>query len=415
MSPRPFARLAATLLACLLAGCGPASVTAPGPDDAAEQDAAQLLVIDVGPQILRVPPVDAGVVRAPDVETPRDTDPSDAPTPVDLGVPDAPSAVDVVVVVDAPSPVDAGIRDASAPVDVGTRDVPVPVDVRAPVDAGVRDVPVVVDVPVAVDAGTPDVGTLPESSPGLPAWDSATVAHVRDLRARGAAMGNRLGVFAKIGDSITESGSFLFDVGFGWVDLGAYATLGTTIQYFSATPLDGGVNSFNRSSVCATAGWTTDDALAGGSDAPLRRELDAIHPAWAIVMYGTNDVDRNTLAAFSANLNRIVDIIEAAGTVPALSTIPDRYDGSDREARAMQIDAAIRSIAAARHVPLIDYWAALQGLPMNGVSADGIHPTVYLSGGSTASGDFTASGLQYGYNVRNLTALLMLQRMRTLP
>jgi hypothetical protein len=52
---------------------------------------------------------------------------------------------------------------------------------------------------------------------------------------------------------------------------------------------------------------------------------------------------------------------------------------------------------------------------MNGVSADGIHPTVYLSGGSTASGDFTASGLQYGYNVRNLTALLMLNRMRTLP
>jgi hypothetical protein len=396
-------------------------VTSPGPDDAAEHDASQLIVIDVGPQILRVPPVDAGAVRAPDVETPRDADPSDEPTPVDQGVPDASAAVDVVVAVDVPSAVDAGAPDVSVPIDVGTRDVPVPVD------AGVRDVPSVVDVPpvvdaprpvdvpVAVDAGSPDAGTLPEVSPGLPAWDSATVAHVRELRARGVAMGNRLSVFAKIGDSITESGSFLFDVGFGWVDLGAYATLATTIQYFSATPLDGGVNSFNRSSVCATAGWTTDDALAGGNDAPLRRELAAIHPAWAIVMYGTNDVDRNTLAAFSANLNRIVDIIEAAGTVPALSTIPDRYDGSDREARAMQIDAAIRNIAAARHVPLIDYWAALQGLPMNGVSADGIHPTVYLSGGSTASGDFTASGLQYGYNVRNLTALLMLNRMRTLP
>ena len=145
------------------------------------------------------------------------------------------------------------------------------------------------------------------------------------------------------------------------------------------------MNSFNRSSACATAGWTTDDALAGGSDAPLYRELAAIRPAWAIVMYGTNDVDRNTVGAFSANLNRIVDIIEAAGTVPALSTIPDRYDGSDREARAMQIDAAIRGIAAARHVPLLDYWAALQPLPTHGVSADGIHPTVYLSGGSTAS------------------------------
>jgi len=260
-----------------------------------------------------------------------------------------------------------------------------------------------------------DVGTLPGSSPAIPAWDGATVAHVRELRARGVAMGNRLGVFAKIGDSITESGGFLTDIGFGWVELGGYAALDTTIQYFRATMLDGGVNSFNRPSACATAGWTTDDALAGGNDAPIWRELRAIRPSWAIVMYGTNDVDRSSVAAFTANLNRIVDIIESAGTVPALSTIPDRNDGADRAARALEISAAIRAVAAARHVPLLDYWAALQGLPMHGISEDGIHPSVYLSGGSTAGASFTPTGLQYGYNVRNLTALLMLERMRSLP
>ncbi|MBK8693893.1 MAG: hypothetical protein IPN17_16785 [Deltaproteobacteria bacterium] len=47
----------------------------------------------------------------------------------------------------------------------------------------------------------------------------------------------------------------------------------------------------------------------------------------------------------------------------------------------------------------------------------GRHPPqrYYLSGGSTASASFTPAGLQYGYNMRNLTALLMLDRMRSLP
>jgi len=245
------------------------------------------------------------------------------------------------------------------------------------------------------------------------------VAHVREVRARGAAMGNRLAVFAKIGDSITESGSFLSDVGFGWGSVGTYGALEPTIQYFRMTALpaqDGQArNSFNRASECATAGWTTDDALSGGNASPLRRELNAIRPAWAIVMYGTNDIDRSTTARFATNLNAIVDIAEAEGTVVALSTIPDRNDGTAPAAAALRFNDTIRSIAAARHVPLLDYWAALQTLPSHGVSTDRIHPSVYVTGGSTEPAYFTEAGLRYGYNMRNLTAIQMLDRMRRLP
>ncbi|MEZ4409904.1 MAG: SGNH/GDSL hydrolase family protein [Polyangiales bacterium] len=318
--------------------------------------------------------------------------------------------------VDAGRPlVDAGgvvVADAGAPADAG----------RPLVDAGrvVVDVPPPpvdvppppVDVPPPVDAGST---TLPPVGDALPAWDAATVANVRALRDRGIAMGNDPRVFAKIGDSITESGSFLFDVGFGWVNLGSYASLAPAIAYFRGATVMGGTNPFNRSSECATAGWTTSDALAGGDDSPLQRELHDIHPLWAIIMYGTNDVDRTPTPTYTANLTRIVDLTVANGTVPVLSTIPDRNDGDVTEGRAMELNTIIRGLAASRHVPLLDYWAAMHPLPSRGISDDGIHPTVYVSGGSTAPADFTAEGLRYGYNVRNLTAVQMLARLHALP
>lgn len=311
---------------------------------------------------------------------------------------------------DTGATLDAGLRD-SGPRDTGARDTG-PGDI-GPLDAGLRD------------AGTPDAGAqadvveLPGDGVALPAWDSVTVAHVREVRARGVAMGNRLTVFAKIGDSITESGSFLTDVGFGWGSLGPYTALDPTIQYFRMTALpsqDGQTrNSFNRASVSATAGWTTDDALAGGSSSPLRRELAAIHPAWAIVMYGTNDIDRSNVTMFQSNLNTIIDVAESGGTVVALSTIPDRNDGAGPSAAALRFNDTIRSVAAARHVPLLDFWAALQSLPSHGVSSDRIHPSVYVNGGSTEPAYFTDAGLRFGYNVRNLTAIQMLDRLRRLP
>ncbi len=322
--------------------------------------------------------------------------------------------VDRTAVVDV-RVLDSGTRDAGL-TDLGARDAGI-------LDAGVRDTGVrdvgVPDVGVRDAGSTQDVGSLPGVGVALPAWDLATVAHVRQVRDRGVAMGNRVTVFAKIGDSITESGSFLSDVGFGWGSLGTYTALDPTIRAFRATALDRqdgeARNSFNRASVCATAGWTTSDALSGGTSSPLRRELAATRPAWAIVMYGTNDIDRGTVTTFSANLGTIVDIIEANGTVAVVSTIPDRNDGPGPAASALRFNEAIRTLTAARHIPLLDYWAAMQPLPSRGVSSDRIHPSVYAMGGSVEPAYFTAAGLQYGYNMRNLTAIQMLDRLRTLP
>ena len=266
------------------------------------------------------------------------------------------------------------------------------------------------DTPPAApqDAGGAAAPLPVELQRAMPTLDEATLARVRAIRAVGAARGMREGVFAKIGDSITESGSFLFDVGEGWYELGAFTALEPTIQHFRAQAL-GDRNSFNRPSACATAGWTAASALEGDPSSPLRTELSATRPGYAVVMYGTNDIDRDTPDGLQRNLTRVLEIIEENGTVPVLSTIPDRTDRAEAGALAITMNSRIRALAAARRIPLLDYWAALQPLPARGLDGDGIHPNVYRG---DAGGNFTAEGLRFGYNLRNLVTLLALDRLR---
>jgi hypothetical protein len=100
--------------------------------------------------------------------------------------------------------------------------------------------------------------------------------------------------------------------------------------------------------------------------------------------------------------------------VPILSTIPDRTDRSAAGALALTMNQRIRAVAAARRIPLMDYWAALQPLPARGMDGDGIHPNVYRNNGDAQAGDFTTAGVRFGYNIRNLVAILALDRVRAI-
>ena len=260
-----------------------------------------------------------------------------------------------------------------------------------------------------VGTTVPDAGP---SSDAVPPFDAATDAHVRSIVSLGLAHGNRRAVFAKIGDSITESQSFFGGFGFGWYDVGTYVELEPTISYFRVVALDT-ANSFNRGSVCAAGGWACSDALAGSPSA-LTSELDAIQPMWAIVMYGTNDMQRYDIGTFVTNLSTILDVIEGRAVVPVLSTIPSRSDTEPYISEVPTFNDAIRSLASTRHLPLIDYNVALEPLPNHGVSPDGIHPSAYVNPADSfvETCVLTTDGLQYGYNMRNLTALQMLARLR---
>jgi hypothetical protein len=171
----------------------------------------------------------------------------------------------------------------------------------------------------------------------------------------------------------------------------------------------------------AAAGWDAGQALGrldrppagcpAPFDRPLRCELRLLHPSVALVMYGTNDLERTGTGRFRARLRAIVGEALHAGTIPVLSTIPARRDSRVFARRVAAFNTAIAAVARAERVPLWNLHTALSasGTINDGISDDGIHPTVF-GGGEAAT--FSAAALRYGYNRRNLTALQMLAELR---
>lgn len=225
----------------------------------------------------------------------------------------------------------------------------------------------------------------------------------------GQALGNRADVFSKVGDSITASSNFLYPIGYGGAQLDSYGSLQAVINYFSQTTARTH-NSFANDSIAARNGWTSGDLLDPNrgeqngcpGEAPLTCEYRLVHPSVALIMIGTNDAMQGVSSAqFQANLQSIVQTTINLGIIPVLSTIPDNNVAPDRIGEFNNI---IVSVASAYNIPLWNYWLAMQGLPGRGISGDGIHPST----GPFEAGVFTADGLIYGYNMRNLTALMVL-------
>ncbi|MEL6148740.1 MAG: SGNH/GDSL hydrolase family protein [Chloroflexota bacterium] len=253
------------------------------------------------------------------------------------------------------------------------------------------------------------------------AFSAGVNSNIRAIYRMGNAQGNRADVFAKVGDSITVAGQFLTPVGDGLYDLGPHTDLRRTIDHYSTVELRRG-NSFQNQSLAAGNGWGTltildpDMAKADAcnpGESPLACEYRYSKPSVALIMLGTNDMSYLSADEFATNLQRIIDISVETGVIPVVSTIPWR-EGFD--AQVEMYNAAIRQIAERNNIPLWDYAAAMAPLPANGISTDGIHPNAPPWDQYGGSAQFTEAGLQYGFTVRNLTALQMLDAVRqTLP
>ena len=249
--------------------------------------------------------------------------------------------------------------------------------------------------------------------PSMTGWVGARTAY---LARRGLRLGNRAHVFSKIGDSITSWTFFLTPFATGAYDLGSYSNLKPVIAAFSQDGTRIGT-SFANYSLAADGGWTAADLLdpakanpgaCGKAETPLDCELRVNKPEIALVMIGTNDLLDGNVAKFSATLHRVLTTIENHYVIPVVSTIPYRRDIPTLESRVPSYNQAIINLALAHGAPLWNYWLAVEGLPSNGVSIDGIHPSVP---GDGATAVFDAAHLQFGFTVRNLTALQVLQRL----
>lgn len=208
--------------------------------------------------------------------------------------------------------------------------------------------------------------------------------------------------FSKVGDSITYSWAYLFDVAVDY-DLAGYAYLQVALDHYTLASF------LVNPPLAAHPGWTSGDVLTVGNSAcidltPLVCAYAVEHPSVALILLGTNDVAQNIpLATYKANMQEIVAISQEWGVIPILITIPP-FEGKDVD----DYNAVIRALAAASGAPLIDYWAAVVHLPNQGLSADGVHPS---ESPDKKDAYFDAEHLQYGFNVLNLRILQMLYQV----
>ena len=242
---------------------------------------------------------------------------------------------------------------------------------------------------------------------------SGVSSHARQILLDGLAKGNLPHSFTKVGDSITAAPHFLVPIGQGNYSLGEYGYLGSAIGFFSG-PNGRGFNPFSASSLAAHNGWSTESVLnpanadpniCRAGETPLACEYRLTRPSVALIMFGTNDSGGMPSATFQANLQTIVQTSITMGVIPVLSTIPPKHYNPATDGRVFEFNQIIVATARAYDIPLIDYYQAMVGLPNQGLSPDGVHPSPAFDGLNAV---FDAQHLQYGYPMRNFVSLQML-------
>jgi hypothetical protein len=220
--------------------------------------------------------------------------------------------------------------------------------------------------------------------------------------ARGQTLGRDVHVVSVVGDCESSSDWFLkeFSKGTRFYDLGPYADLQATIDHFNA--------SLGYQSYAALRGATASTVLSplwadtkacAPNETPLACEYRLHNPAFTFVALGTNDIHK--LDQFEPKMREIIAYTLDQGIVPILVTKADNLEGDD------QINLTIARLAAEYRLPVWNFWAAVQPLPGHGLQPDGAH----LTFGSNFFND--PKNLEGAWAIRNLTALQVLEAMRT--
>jgi len=242
----------------------------------------------------------------------------------------------------------------------------------------------------------------------LPIVPEGVSERVREIYERGLQMGNDPHAFSKVGDCNSTNPYYLadYDLGPGVYNLGGYAYLQDTITYFNG--------SFSRHSLAAKKGLSTAGVLAplwsdwkycSSNETPLDCEFRIHRPSFAIISLGTNeayDVKKDP-STFEGRLRRIIEHSIDQGVVPILSTKADNDEGN------YFINSVTARLAVEYKLPLWNFWKAVQPLPQHGMRSSD-HLTFAPTKSYT---DFSSDAyLSYGMQIRNLTALQVLDVVR---
>ncbi len=279
----------------------------------------------------------------------------------------------------------------------------VPVNTAAALPTLTPTIPPVLPTPTVPPA--PAVPTA-RPTPGADGWKELPVIPTvsqtaREIYAQGQSLGRQPQAFSKVGDCESRTVWFLgdFDLGPKYYNLGPYAALQDTVDYYQG--------SFGRLSQVARPGFTVASMLSPlwadrkecePNESPLACEYRQHNPALALISVGTNDVARPD--GFEKNLRAVIEQTLEAGIVPVLATKADNLEGNHH------LNATIARLALEYDLPLWNFWRAVQDLPGQGLQEDRAHLT-------WSPNDYAdAANLKRAWPVRNLTALQVLDALR---
>ena len=243
----------------------------------------------------------------------------------------------------------------------------------------------------------------------LAPMNPVVAARVQEIARHGPARSEH--TLSRIGDSQTVQSAFMQCFADAEVDAGE---ANETAAYFRAS--DRGYRSYLRKSLAAKDGQMVYWALSG----PLAEEMKATRARYAVVMYGTNDVQNaptGGIEHYARQLAQLTDRLLTQGTIPLHTTPPPRpfraldvphFGAQGATPWIPRYAAVVRQIAADRGLPVIDLEAALQQVPGLGIRSDGVHLSVAGHGPC----DFSEAGLLGGHNMRNWLTIQLLHHMR---
>lgn len=273
------------------------------------------------------------------------------------------------------------------------------------------------ETPLAIDLTPPTLGDFQESAVSDTVLaDYPTLAELTDtakiILERGRAAGRNPHMFSKIGDCMTAADYFLTAFGGEDYDLGAFTDLQPVVDYFSTVEPDTNpfkTNAFASPGLSTDSGFTTSSVLDStwadkdvceANESPLGCEFRVANPAYALIMFGTNDVFYFEPGMFDYYMRLIVLETIQSDVVPVLYTFPVRPEFPEKSLLFNQI---IVKIAADYDLPLVNLVVALEDLPNQGVN---VNDTIHMSlPDNDAVATFSDDTLQAGYTLRNLLTL----------
>jgi chitodextrinase len=278
-------------------------------------------------------------------------------------------------------------------------------------------------VSVTVNNSTPQAPVLYPTNLTQSPITPALVQRWQSIAATGT--GLRPQVYMKVGDSNSTDFMRCFD---GWengtgpvtfdrpwlIKLDGRNYLIPTIQYFRSVTADG-TNSPNlRQSAAVVVGSGSPSPLQG-SNPTLIQEYNTTLPQYAIIMFGSNDIQGTlptNITNYETGLRGIVDALIQRGVIPILTTMPERQDNAAYPLLVPAFNGVVRAIAQGRQIPLIDVNRELWPATNHGLSSDNVHLS---PNGSFANCEFVASNgdLNYGVAVRNLASIEALHRVKS--